>query len=173
MKDAPISHQESVEKLAKIMDGIQFAMLTTKSGLDLKSRPMTLQQTEFDGNLWFFAKKDSPLAREIEAQPQVNLSFADIRKNSYVSISGQAEMLQDPETAQELWTPFAKAWFPDGPESPDLSLIKVTVQSADYWESPHAKVVQLLGFAKAILTGQTPGKLTGTHEHLDDVRRAV
>lgn len=167
------SHQENVTKLAKIMEGIQFAMLTTQCGRELKSRPMTLQKTEFDGELWFFAQKDSPLTLEIEAHPEVNLSFADIRKNSYVSISGEAQMVQDAEKAKELWSPFAKAWFPKGPTDPDLSLIQVRVHSADYWESPNSKVVQLIGFAKAVLTGQKPGRSAGTHEHIEGLGRAV
>jgi general stress protein 26 len=80
-----------VQHFAKIIKEIKFAMLTT-FGEDehLRSRPMTLQDVEFDGDLWFFADHTSHLAKDIELNPKVNLSFADVKDNSYISASGQA-----------------------------------------------------------------------------------
>ncbi len=49
--------------------------------------------------------------------------------------------------------PVYKAWFPKGLEDPDLTLMKVTAEKAEYWDSPNGTVVHLLGLVKALATG--------------------
>ena len=154
-----------IQHFAKLTKDIKFAMFTTVSrDGTLRSRPMTLQQNEFDGTLWFFADRWSHLASDIGDGSRVNLSFADIKNNSYLSASGQADVVFDKAKERELWNPFYKAWFPEGLEDTKLCLIKVTVESADYWESPSSPLIHLVGFAKAVLTGQrpAPGLLSDT-----------
>ncbi len=85
------------------------------------SRPMGLQQIEFDGDLWFFAEEGSPKIAEIIANPQVNVSFST-KKDAWVSISGAAEAVHDRAKAEELWNPFLRGWFPDGVDTPGLTL---------------------------------------------------
>ena len=89
--------------------------------------------------------------------PQVNVSFSDDKQHAWVSLSGAAEQVTDKAKAEELWNPMLKAWFPEGLETPTLTLIKVHADTAEYWESAHSsKVVTLLGYAKAAVTGKTP-----------------
>lgn len=145
-----------IERLAKLIHGIEFAMLTTTSVDDgaLRSRPMTLQNTPFDGELWFFVGRSTSQAQDVAEDAQVNLAFAEPKDNTYISVSGQAEVVFDREQAAQMWNPILKAWFPQGLEDPELALLRVHVESADIWDSPSSKVVQLVGFAKAILTGK-------------------
>ena len=114
-----------IQHFTKLTKEIKFAMLTTTCSEDqsLKSRPMTLQETEFDGDLWFFADRFSKLAKDIEANPKVNLAFSDTKANSYLSATGQAEIVIDQEKAKQLWNPFYKAWFEQGLDDPKLCLI--------------------------------------------------
>lgn len=157
-----------IKKLAQLIKDIKFAMLTTISPHgELRSRPMTLQSVEFDGNLWFFAGRSTPVVLDIAAQPRVNLAFTDINSSSFISVTGLAEVVKDKEKEKELWSPLYKAWFSAGLEDIELCLIRVHVDSADYWETPHSKVVQMYGFAKAILTGEKVkhGEV-GQHGHL-------
>ena len=42
-------------------------------------------------------------------------------------------------------------------ETPNLTLIKVHADTAEYWESAHSsRVITLIGYAKAAVTGKTP-----------------
>jgi general stress protein 26 len=162
-------HDGDVKRLKKIVQGIQFAMMTTISSEDasLRTRPMTLQQTEFDGTFWFLTDKSSALVQDIEKNPKVNLAFSDPDDSIYASVSGTAELVEDPEKIEDLWSPMLRAWYPKGMSDPALGLIRVEVESADYWESPSARVVQLVGFAKAILAGKRAGPELGTHRHVN------
>lgn len=136
-----------VQRFSKLIKDIPFVMLTTINNDDetLRSRPMTLQKAEFEGDLWFFAARTSPACLDIEENPKVNLAFAEPKDTAFVSATGIAEVVFDKEKATELWNPIYKAWFPEGLEDPELCLIRVVVESADYWDAPSSKVVQGIG----------------------------
>ena len=91
---------------------------------------------------------------KLERDPHVNLSYVSNKDNCYISVSGVATVSQDRAKIKELWTPFHKAWFPEGSDDPNIALLKVDVDHAEYWDSPSSKVVQLFGFAKALATGK-------------------
>ena len=152
------TEQEQRDKVKAMIADARICMLTTMTA-DGKhvSRPMALQDVEFDGDLWFFAYSDSDLVEQIGAAPQVNVSFSDTDQHNWVSVSGAAERVDDRAKAAELWNPLLKAWFPDGLDTPALTLVKVHTESAEYWAAAHSsKVVTLLGYAKAAVTGKTP-----------------
>lgn len=150
----PNARQEDIQKLAEMIKDIRVAMFTTAmpDGA-LRSRPMYTQEAEFDGELWFFTSRSSPKADEIQQDQQVNVSYAKPDDQLYVSVSGRAQVLRDEAKMKELYSPMVKAWFPDGLEDPDLALIRVQVEQAEYWDSPSSKMVQLFGLVKAVTTG--------------------
>lgn len=146
--------EQSIKKLKEMLEGIDFCMLTTLSGGHLRSRPMSTQQFEFDGDLWFFTSDQTHKVEEIEKDDRVNVAYAKPDDNVYVSVSGRASIVKDRQKIEELWSPILKAWFPDGLDDPTLCLLKVAVEEAEYWDSPNSKLVQIVGFVKALVTGQ-------------------
>ena len=164
---AHASERSDVEKLRDLIKGISFAMLTTvdEDG-SLRSRPMQTQEAEFNGELWFFTSASSAKVDEVQSDQRVNVSYSDPDDNRYVSLSGTASLVRDREKIKELWKPVLKAWFPDGLEDPDLALLRVKVEKAEYWDSPSSKMVQLAGFLKALATGQRLD-YAGENEKLD------
>ncbi len=148
------NQKESVQKLAELIEGIDFCMLTTTDAGLLRSRPMSTQKFEGDGDLWFFTSDNTHKMAEIEKDPRVNVAYSDPDDNRYVSVSGRGEYVADRAKIEELWSPVLKAWFPDGLDDPHLCLLKVTVEQAEYWDAPSSKIVQLFGFVKALATGQ-------------------
>lgn len=146
---------EGIRKLAEMMKDIKVAMLTTvEPDGTLRSRPMMVQDVEFDGDLWFFTAAGSAKVQETRRSDEVNVSFASFDKQRYVSVSGRASLVRDRSKIEELWNPLFKAWFPDGLDDPDLALLKVNVDQAEYWDSPSGKMVALAGFVKALATGE-------------------
>jgi general stress protein 26 len=149
------SHEENVRKLAELIKDIRVAMLTTvENDGTLHSRPMATQEAEFDGSLWFFTWRETAKVHDIEHDQHVNLAYASPSDERYVSVSGRARLVNDPAKAKELWSPLLKAWFPKGLDDPNLGLLRVDVEKAEYWDAPSSKLVQLIGFAKAIATGK-------------------
>ncbi|SCL16256.1 General stress protein 26 [Micromonospora nigra] len=145
-------------KVTELIRDAGVCMFTTTS-LDgrLVSRPMALQEAEFDGELWFFAYADSAKVRQLRVNPEVNLSFSDQKRQSWVSVSGTAREGFDRAKAEQLWSPLLKAWFPDGVDTAGLTLVTVHATSAEYWDYPSGRVVSLLGIARVLVTGKPPG----------------
>ena len=147
--------QDVIEHLGELIRGIKVAMMTTvEQDGSLRSRPMWTHDRDFDGELWFFTKEHSPKVDEVEHDHHVSLSYADPSRDRFVSISGRCSLVLDKEKARELWNPTLKAWFPEGLEDPELALLRVSVEKAEYWDTPNSRMVQLAGFVKATLTGQ-------------------
>jgi general stress protein 26 len=148
------TRQESVEKLKSLIEGIDFCMLTTIDGGYLRSRPMSTQEFEYDGDLWFFTSDNTHKVEEIAKDNRVNVSYSKPGDDTYVSVSGRTEVVKDREKIEEYWSPVLKAWFPEGKDDPHLCLLRVSVEQAEYWDTPSGKIVQLIGFVKALATGQ-------------------
>ena len=147
-----------VRHLAELIHGVRVAMLTTvRSDGSLHTRPMWTHQSkpsEFDGTLWFFTSTRAPKTDEVQQDAQVSLSYASPDKDDYVAVSGRARIVRDRAKIRELWNPTLKAWFPDGVDDPDIALLQVTVTRAESWDTPGSRLVQAVGFTKAVLTGQ-------------------
>ncbi|HYC42521.1 MAG TPA: pyridoxamine 5'-phosphate oxidase family protein [Noviherbaspirillum sp.] len=147
---------DQLQKVADLVKEIKFAMLTTEEpDGTLRSRPMATMQMDASGVLWFFTALSSPKIEEAEQHRQVNLSYARIDKQDYLSVSGTCEIVRDKDKMLALWTPWVKPWFPRGVDDPDLVLLKVTINEAEYWTAPGSAVVRLYGLAKGMLTGNT------------------
>jgi len=124
------------------------------------------QADKWDGTLWFFTKKSSPKVGEIQQNlGQVNVSYSDPNKMSFISVSGKAELVDDKAKLKELWSSYLKVFFPQGLDDPDLTLMKVTANYGEYWDSPSSKMVQLYAMAKAAAT-KNP-KALGENEKVD------
>jgi general stress protein 26 len=146
--------QDVVEHFGDLIKDIKVAMMTTvEADGSLRSRPMWTHDREFDGELWFFTREHSPKVGEVENDHHVSLAYSDPTRERYVSVSGRCRLVLDKEKARELWNPTLKAWFPEGLDDPELALLCVHVEKAEYWDTPSSRMVQLAGFVKATLTG--------------------
>lgn len=149
----------------KIKD-VKFGMFTTLNPEGkVTSRPMTSQQLDDAGNVWFFTSDESDFVRHLSTHPQVNVSFADPEDSLYVSIAGHAELTRERAKIDELWSPLVSAWFDGGKEDPHLALVKVHVDTAEYWDTHSSKMTQLYALAKSALTGKAPRDL-GEHKKI-------
>lgn len=148
------SRHNAIEKIRELTRDIDFCMLTTIDAGHLRSRPMSTQDADFDGDLWFFTSDETHKIDEIAKDNRVCASYAKPGSDTYVSISGRAEVVRDRAKMEELWSPILKAWFPEGLNDPHLCLLKVSAEQAEYWDSSSGKLVQLFGFLKAIATGE-------------------
>ena len=159
-------HELDIEKIERLIDGIKTAMLTTE-GEDgrLRSRPMATQPIDPRGSLWFFTNAHTAKIDEVRAHHQVNVSYCDPNDHRYVSISGSARIVREREKIEKLWKPAYATWLPKGRDDPDLALLEVRIEEAEYWDAPLSTMVVLFEFARGLLTGRPYEG--GDHEKLD------
>lgn len=141
------------QRVAELIKNFRFAMFTTRNANDrLVSHPLTVQETEFDGDLWFLVSRSASLVADIEKDERVGISLSS--NDSWVSLSGTAELVEDRAKITELWSPTVEAWFTDGPDDPDVGLLKFSAESAEYWDSPGGRIASLFSFVKSEITGE-------------------
>jgi len=159
-----LSTEKKLEQLYELIDGIEVAMLTsrTRQGT-LVSRPMQTQARRPGTDLWFMTSVETGKIDEIVENPQVNLGYYKDGTREFVSVSGEARVTQDPAMIRELYKPDWKAWLGDeggerdgGPGDPRIALIEVKAESAYYLKSTKPRLVALFSVAKAMATGEPP-----------------
>jgi general stress protein 26 len=164
MATATHARSEAVEQLRELVDDIDIAMLITSdesTGGASRGRPMSTQQVEDDGTLWFFTARNTGKVDEIRDDQHVAVSYADPKAQTYVYVTGTAHVVDDRAKAEELWNPIAKAWF-DGPDDPELVLLHVHPEQAEYWDAPHGRIAQAIALGKRIVTGDNARDLGDT-----------
>jgi len=148
--------KEAVEKIKELAEAAKMCMFTSNlSKAPLDTRPMSTIQVDDDGTLWFFSKKSSIKNDELSHDNRVQLFYANNNSYEYLSVYGEASILQDKQKAKELWSPLAKAWFHDGPDDPELSIIKVHPLEAYYWDTKSNKMISLIKIIAGAITGKT------------------
>jgi general stress protein 26 len=155
------------KRLWELIKHMRFGMLTHKhANGSLHAHPLTTQNKslEPDMMLYFFVSKKTELGQRLTADGNVNVSYADPQKDTYVSICGQASVSDDMRLKQHLFNALAKAWFPGGVNDPDLELVQVRITHAEYWDVKESKTTQLYKMAKAAVTGHPPD--IGEHREL-------
>lgn len=132
----------------------------------LHSHPLTTQNKDLgeDGCLYFFVSRSSEVGQRLQQDGNVNLAYANVDKDTWVSVTGTARVSQDMQKKKELFNVMAKAWFPGGVEDPNLELVEVKIEEAEYWNVKENKLLQLLKMGKAAATGTRP---KGMGEHAE------
>jgi general stress protein 26 len=155
-----------VQRLGELIGDFPIAMLTTSAqDHSLHSRPMINVNKSFQGELWFFTHFDDPKVEEVRGNPQVNVAFAAPDEDRYVSVSGSGSTMQDTKRCELLWTDECKTWFPKGPGDPELALIKIEVERAEYWDAKSNAMVAVKGFFKSLAGADKPKRVK--HDKLD------
>ena len=123
---------DTMKKLWDMIRGIKVAMLASEDGGHLRSRPMVASQSEFSGTLYFFTRASSHKVDEVQQSSQVCVSYADPDHQNYVSLSGTAHIERDPALIKSHWSELLRTWFPKGSDDPDIAILQVDVEQAEY-----------------------------------------
>ena len=149
-----VSHD--ISKLVDKIKDIRIAMMTTaEPDGSLHSRPMFTHEPEADGTLWFFTEQDSKKIDEVKKDQHINLGYAKPEDNLYVAITGTANVVTDRAKIKELWSESLRGWFPKGQDDPNIALLKVTIDTGEFWDSPNSTLLRAYTYAKAVITGET------------------
>ncbi len=156
------ANPDQVQKLWSLIKDVGYAMLVTEDGGHLRGRPMVANQSNFNGTLWFYTRAGAHKVDEVQGDSRVCVTYAEPAKQNYVSLSGRARILRDKAQIASHWSEGLRTWFPKGKDDPDIAILEVDVDMAEYWDAPNSTMVHAYGYVKAVVTG-TPPK-PGGHE---------
>jgi general stress protein 26 len=166
MKTATQSSADLIH-LSTILEHFPVAMLThLENDGAMVSRPMSPLEMDGSGAFWFLTARRTVESQDLSV---LNLSFTDAAHAVYVSLSGRGEVSLDTAQIKRLWSPFARPWFPDGPESENVALLKFIPETAEYWDAPHSKMVRLFAMAASIAARRPIG--LGVHDSHTDLSK--
>lgn len=149
------------ETVVDIMSGERFVMLSTATADGkIVSHPMTPQEVTDAGDVWFFVGLQGGQADAIRSNPHVNLAFAET--GSWLSVAGVAEFVDDRSKIEELWDGQMDEYFERGKDDPNLGLVRVIGESAQYWGVPGGGVVAAVKMAASKVAGTEPPGTSGT-----------
>jgi general stress protein 26 len=133
--------QDTMNKVAELVKGINVCMLTAASCGRLISHPMNPLELDSQGDFWFFASHQAVTQLDLSF---INIGFSDEDRAIYISLSGRAELLPEQARIEARWSPLVKSWFAHGKDDPDLALVKFSTHTAAYWDAKSSKMVRLL-----------------------------
>ncbi|MES2775720.1 MAG: pyridoxamine 5'-phosphate oxidase family protein [Bacteroidota bacterium] len=161
-----LANQEGIEKLRQIAKDADVCMFTTNlKGEPISARPMSTRDVDDDGTIYFFSRDTSNKNDEITADHRVQLFYSNNTSYEYLSVFGKATIVKDEELAKKLWTNWAKAWFDEGVDDPELTILKVVPEHVYYWDTKNNKMVSLLKIVVGAITGKEPEN--GVYGHIN------
>jgi general stress protein 26 len=137
-----LAGRKAIEKLKDLTkDETCFFSTMEKSSETGGTRPMSVQEIDDNGDLWFLSASDSHKNAAIQADPSVKLFFKGSRHAEFLSLDGRATITTDKAVIHRLWDPILKTWFTEGEDDPRITAIKVTPVDGYYWDNKHGSAV--------------------------------
>ncbi|MFN3172741.1 MAG: pyridoxamine 5'-phosphate oxidase family protein [Hyphomicrobiales bacterium] len=150
--------KDNQDRLWSLLGDHNTFMLVTKSSArhstPVRARPMAGYPRRDEQRIWFLAHKDGVKDDEIEMNSQVCVTLSDASKQHFVSIRGKASVKHDLARKRDLWSVAAQAWFPDGPEDPNIVLLCVDVEKAEFWDGDPNPIIVAFKMARAVAEGR-------------------
>lgn len=151
--------QEGVEKLKTLVEGTDNCMFCTDlSEQPIHATPMSIQEVDDEGNIWFLASNTSEKYTNISKDNRVQLFFSNPGDYTFLSVYGLAGFSYDQARIDRYWNKMMEGWFEKGREDPSIVLVKVQPEDIRYWETKDNKLVT---FAKVLWTAIS-GQKTNT-----------
>ena len=149
-----LQKQDAIEKLKELTKEVNICMFTTlDENNNLMSRPMVTTSVDEEGNAWFFTNEFSEKIQEVSKDNVVNLIYAHPVKNIYVNVKGTCSLIIDRSKMEEFWEPSLKTWFPEGLDDPKICLLKVSTETAYFWNNASSKMGLLFQMIASITKG--------------------
>ncbi len=157
-----VTHQDlagtpAVERIREMVKRSSTCFFCTgmSSGPSSGARPMSVQEVDDEGNLWFLSASDSHKNQEIAVNPTVNLYFQGSEHSDFLHLNGSAVILHDKNKIMDLWKFILKTWFTEGINDPRITIIKVTPQEGYYWDTKHGTAVAGVKMLLGAVLGKT------------------
>jgi general stress protein 26 len=151
-----VTKQADINRVWEVVERVGVCMMTTRFLEGLRARPLEARADRDESVIWFLTDRRAAKDDEIEAFPEICLTFVYPKEKVYLSISGQASVGRDTERARSLWNEQQQVWWPGGPSDPNVLVIQFSPKRAEIWDGPASSAVAACEFSKARATGRKP-----------------
>lgn len=140
---ADLRGAEAIAKIRELVDKAQTCFFCTANttGQSTGARPMSVQQVDETGHLWFLSADDSHKNQELTRDPAVRLFFQGSAHSDFLTLTGKVAVSRDQAKITELWEPIVKNWFTEGVDDPRITVLQFTPGEGYYWDTKHGMAV--------------------------------
>lgn len=155
MSKENLQGSEALTKLRELVDKIDIGMLCTYPGDDgyVHSVPMSRQEIDEQGNIWYLFSANSETYKNLQRDKKISILFAHVGDYNFLSINGIATISRDEARIDKYWNKFVEAWFEKGKDDPNIRVLKVNVEDAQYWDNKTNKLFTLIKVAASAISG--------------------
>jgi len=143
----------AIEKIKELAEEKMCLLCTQSKDGSLVTRPMSTAQVDDQGFIWFFSDKNSGKNKQISENPIIYLMYMEAGKQHYLTLRSKAMIVYDKNKVEQLWNPFLKAWFTEGKDDPNISLLKIDPEEGHYWDEKDGKIISIIKTGIAAITG--------------------
>ena len=155
MSTENLTNKEAIDKLREMVDKIDIGMLCSfkKDEKQPHAVPMSRQEVDEQGNIWYLFSKQSETYQHLQADRQVSLIYAQPKDYEFLTINGHAEISRDEARIEKYWNKMMEGWFEKGKEDPNIQVLKIVPNDAYYWDQKSNKLITLMKVAANAVTG--------------------
>lgn len=152
-----LDNTAAVKKIKELADIAKTCFFTTtpSSSAANGTRPMSVQEVDEQGSIWFLIANDSHTFADISADPAVKLYFQGSAHSDFLYLEASAVLSADKVKIKELWNPVMKTWFTEGEDDPRIAVIRVSPETGYYWDNKHGNVVASIKMLVGAAIGKT------------------
>ena len=143
-----MTEQNRIARVWEIIEKVRVGMLTTQFNGGLRARPLEARADRGAGVIWFVTDGRGAKDDEIDAAHDIGLVFIDGDDHAYLSITGRAFVTRDTGRTKAIWKKTDDAWFPSGPDDPNVRLLRLEPITAELWDGPSSAAGAVFEFAK-------------------------
>jgi len=156
MSTENLDNREAIDKLKSMVEKIDIGMMCTNTTkiVNLHAVPMSRQEVDDDGNLWFLFSSESETFQNLQNDKHISVLYSDVSNYNFLSINGVAEISTDQTRIEKYWNKMVEGWFEKGKEDPTIRVLKVIPSEAHYWDSKSNKLVTFFKVAVSAVSGQ-------------------
>lgn len=119
-------------------------------------QPMTAFAERETGDIWFFTRADTDLARAVGDGGEAMMILQTKDHELQACVGGRLTRQADRARIEKYWGPVVAAWYPEGKDDPKLTMLKLDARDAAVWLSEAGPLKFAYEIAKANMTGRTP-----------------
>jgi len=156
MSTENLDNREAIDKLKSMVEKIDIGMMCTNTAemVNLHAVPMSRQEVDDNGNLWFLFSSESETFQNLQKDKHISVLYSDVSNYNFRSINGIAEVSTDQARIEKYWNKMVEGWFEKGKDDPTIRVLKVTPSEAHYWDNKSNKLVTFLKVAVSAISGQ-------------------
>jgi general stress protein 26 len=121
---------------------------TTAPDGALGFRPLTVARADRD-RIEILLDTDEAWVRSFSDGDPVYVTMGDNRTNTWLWLRGTATTSPDPARVDELWGPFADAYFDQGRDTPGIAVMDIHPAEGRYWTTASGRLGALMSAVKA------------------------